>query len=192
MKRSIAYILALVIACVGMAVIAWAANDLYYTAVIAPNDVPPGVPGKPTNFNLIVTNNIISGPSHFLRQIIVTVPNGFTITGPVTVQAPAGAPLPWKATVSGQTITVVSGATNDASVTAGQSVTITVPAIAPQIPCPGDSYTWGISASQVIGGGNGNAYLPRRGSPAPTVKVSCDNQTNLTLAISPNSIITTN
>jgi hypothetical protein len=165
------------------------ANDRYYTATIGPSDVPPG--GAPTNFNLTLTNNILSGPSHFLRQIIVTVPTGFTITGPVTVQAPAGAPLPWKATVSGQTVTVVSGSSSDSSVIAGQSVIITVPAIPPSVPCPGKSYTWAISANQAIGGGTGNAYNPTPGSPAPVVKVGCDTQTNLALSISPDSIITT-
>src|SRR5262245_19387491 len=190
MKRNATYFLIMILACIGMAGIVLAANDRYYTAAISPNDVPPG--GLPTNFNLIVTNNIISGPSHFLRQIIVTVPAGFTITGPVTVQAPAAAALPWKPTVNGNTITVTSGSSSDASVTAGQSVTITVPAVAPSVPCPGGSFPWVISANQVAGGGTGNAYLPTPGSPAPVVKVGCDTQTRMTLSINPNSIITTN
>jgi hypothetical protein len=140
---------------------------------------------------LVVTNNIISGPSHFLRQIIVTVPAGFTISGPVTVQAPLAAPAPWKATVSGNIVTVVSGSSSDSSVTAGQSVTITVPAVAPSLNCPGNTYTWGISANQAIGGSTGNSYLPTPGSPAPKVTVGCDNQTNLTLSVNPDAIKTT-
>jgi len=166
-----------------------AANDRLYTAVISPSNVPPG--GLPTNFNLIVTNNIISGPSHFLRQIIVTVPAGFTISGPVTVQAPLAAPAPWKATVNGNIITVVSGSSSDASVTAGQSVTVTVPAVAPSLNCPGNTYTWGISANQVVGGGNGNSYLPTPGSQPPRVTVGCDSQTSLTLSVNPDAIKTT-
>src|SRR4029453_13854100 len=158
-------------------------------AVISPNNVPPG--GLPTNFNLVVTNNILSGPSHFLRQVIVTVPAGFTIAGPVTVQAPLAAPLPWKAAVSGNKITVTSGSSSCASVTAGQSVTITVPAIAPALNCPGGSYTWGVSANQAIGGGTGNTYLQTPGSLPPTVTVGCDTQTNLTLDVNPAAIITT-
>ena len=189
MKRTVICVLAAVLATMAITGVMLGANDRYYTATIGPSDVPPG--GAPTNFNLTLTNNIISGPSHFLRQIIVTVPAGFTITGPVTVQAPAAAPLPWKATVSGQTITVVAGSTNDSSVTAGQSVIITVPATAPSVPCPGKSYTWGLSANQAIGGGTGNSYNPTPGSPAPVVKVGCDTQTNLALSISPDSIITT-
>jgi hypothetical protein len=190
MKRNIISVLTIALAFVAVSGTASAANDRLYTAAIIPSNVPPG--GIPTNFNLIVTNNILSGPSHFLRQIVVTVPQAFTISGLVTVQAPVSAPLPWKATVSGNTITVVSGSTSDASVTAGQSVTITVPAVAPSLGCPGGSYTWGISASQVIGGGGaGNAYLPTPGSPAPIVSVTCDTQTSLTLNINPDSIITT-
>src|SRR5213596_2105179 len=138
MKR-ISIARALVLMCIAMSSVVWAANDRYYTAFISPSNVAPG--GLPTNFNLVLTNNILSGPSHFLRQIIVTVPTGFTIAGTVTVQAPASAPLPWKATVSGNTITVVAGVSSDASVTAGQSVTITVPAVAPSVSCPGADYT---------------------------------------------------
>jgi len=189
MKR-ISIARALVLMCIAMSSVVWAANDRYYTAFISPSNVAPG--GLPTNFNLIVTNNILSGPSHFLRQIIVTVPTGFTISGTVTVQAPATAPLPWKATVSGNKITVVSGSTSDASVTAGQSVTITVPALAPATGCPGGSYVWGINASQVVGGGTGNQYLPTPGASTPTVNVTCDTLTNLTLSISPDAIMTAN
>jgi hypothetical protein len=189
MNRKRISILMIVLACLAMSGSVTAATNRYYTAVISPNNVPPG--GLPTNFNLVVTNNILSGPSHFLRQIIVTVPAGFTIAGPVTVQAPLAAPLPWKATVSGNKITVISGSSSDASVTAGQSVTITVPAIAPSLNCPGGSYTWGLSANQAIGGGNGNSYLPTPGSQTPTVTVGCDTQTNLTLDVNPPAIMTT-
>src|SRR5947199_406274 len=189
MKR-ISIARALVLMCIAMSSVVWAANDRYYTAFISPSNVAPG--GLPTNFNLIVTNNILSGPSHFLRQIIVTVPTGFTISGTVTVQAPATAPLPWKATVSGNKITVVSGSTSDASVTAGQSVTITVPALAPATGCPGGSYVWGINASQVVSGGTGNQYLPTPGASTPTVNVTCDTLTNLNLSISPDAIMTAN
>jgi MBG domain len=172
--------------------IASGANDRLYVAAIQPNDVAPNTT---TNYNLTVTNNILSGPSHFLRQVIVTVPSAFTITGAVTVQAPPAAPLPWIASVSGRTITVISGSTSDASVTAGQSITITIPAKAPALSasCPhSDTYQWGISASQVIGGGgSGNAYLLTPGTSNPVVKVGCDTFTNLNLAIDPVSIGTT-
>ena len=170
---------------------AFGANDRYYVAKIQPSDVAPNTT---TNYNVSVTNNILSGPSHFLRQVILTVPSAFTITGPVTVQAPPAAPLPWKATVSGNTITVISGSVSDASVAAGQGITITVPAKAPALSgaCPKtDSYTWGISASQVVGGGTGNAYLQTPGDSDPVVTVSCDTLTNLNLTISPDAFKTT-
>src|SRR5438093_7447849 len=64
MKR-ISIARALVLMCIAMSSVVWAANDRYYTAFISPSNVAPG--GLPTNFNLIVTNNILSGPSHFLR-----------------------------------------------------------------------------------------------------------------------------
>ena len=192
MKRNFISALSIVLAFIAMTATGWAANDRLYTATILPNNVPSGNGTDATLFNLVVTNNILSGPSHFLRQIVVTVPAGFTIQGTVTVQAPILAPLPWKATVNGNTITVVSGSSSDASVTAGQSVIITVPAIPPSIGCSGGSYVWGINASQVVGGGGiGNAYLPTPNSPAPTVSVTCDTQTNLTLSVSPDAIITT-
>jgi hypothetical protein len=92
MTRSLIKFFTIVLALFAMSGIVSAANGRLYTAVISPSNVPPG--GLPTNFNLVVTNNIISGPSHFLRQIIVTVPAGFTISGPVTVQAPLAAPAP--------------------------------------------------------------------------------------------------
>src|SRR4051812_33155134 len=172
MKQSSKFAAAMVLTCMGMAGIASGANDRYYVAAMQPNDVAPGTT---TNFNLTVTNNILSGPSHFLRQVIVTVPSQFTITGAVTVQAPIAAPLPWIATVSGNTITVISGSSSDASVTAGQSITITVPAKVPSGSCSnGTTYPWGITASQVVGGGTGNAYLLTPGTSNPVVKVGCD------------------
>src|SRR6266700_1136726 len=180
-------------ALLGMASVGYAANDRLYVAAVQPNDVAPG---STQNFNLTLTNNILSGPSHFLRQVIVTVPSAFIITGSVTVQAPIGAPLPWTVAVSGHTITVVSGSSSDASVTAGQGITITVPATTPKLsgPCPTtDSYPWVLSASQVVGGGTGNAYLPTPGTTAnPVVTVSCHTFTNLSLNVSPVSIVTTN
>jgi hypothetical protein len=195
MKQKTLSALSMGFALLGMASIASAGNDRLYTSTISPNDVAPGTT---TNFNLTLTNNILSGPSHFLRQVIVTVPAGFTITGPVTVQAPPAAPLPWKVTYvknsnTTYTITVVSGSPSDASVTAGQAITITVPAMAPAlVSCSSPtSYGWGISASQVVGGGTGNAYLLTPGTTNPSVKVSCDTLTSLNLAISPGSIGTT-
>src|SRR5437762_13805297 len=114
MKR-ISIARALVLMCIAMSSVVWAANDRYYTAFISPSNVAPG--GLPTNFNLIVTNNILSGPSHFLWQIIVTVPTGITISGTVTVQGPATAPLPLRGTLRGNKNTVVSSSTSMHSVT---------------------------------------------------------------------------
>src|SRR6266700_1840104 len=177
-------------ALLGMASVGYAANDRLYVAAVQPNDVAPG---STQNFNLTLTNNILSGPSHFLRQVIVTVPSAFIITGSVTVQAPIGAPLPWTVNVNGHTITATSGSSSDASVTAGQGITITVPAQVPSGSCTsGTSYPWGISASQVAGGGNGNAYLLTPGTFNPSVKVGCDALTNLNLAVAPAAIGTTN
>jgi hypothetical protein len=198
MRRITNFAMALALTCLGMAGIASASNDRSYTAAVSPSDVAPSTT---VNYNLSVTNSILStAPSHFIQQVIVTVPSAFTITGPATVQVPASAPAPWVVIVSGHTITATAstsdkkGTSTDYSVTSGQGITITVPAKAPALlhSCPdSDSYTWGITANQTIGGGNGSTYQLAPGTSNPVVKVSCDTFTNLSLAISPDSLAST-
>src|SRR3954466_13743234 len=130
MRRINNFAMAAALTFLGMTGIASASNDRSYTAAISPSDVAPNTT---LNYNLTVTNSILStAPAHFIQEVIVTVPSAFTITGPVTVQVPAGAPAPWVVIVSGHTITVDAsskkGTSSDYSVTSGQGITITVPA----------------------------------------------------------------
>jgi len=183
----------------GMAGIATGAtvNDRFYVATISPATVAPN---STTTFNVSVTNDLKSGPSHFMRQIIVTVPAGFTLTNPPGAISPVAPPSGWKVqSIAGQVITVVTISSTDVATTAGKSVNIQVTAKAPAS-TPGNCtatqpYPWLLSANQDINGGNGNSYKLRPGTTTPTVTVAsadCVTSTGLVLnSVSPTAVITT-
>ena len=195
MKQTIVAV-TMLLGCIGLAGLAKSetVNDRYYVAGASPSVVAPG---STSTYNVSVTNDLKSGPSHFVRQVIVTVPTGFTLITSPGASSPVTPPSGWNLqSISGQTITVV---TMSSTMTAGKSVTIRITAQAPAISggCAAtQSYPWQLNVNQDINGGVGNTYGLRSGTDAPIVVVAspdCVAPTNLVLnSISPASLITTN
>jgi Bacterial Ig-like domain (group 3) len=198
MKQTIVAV-TMLLGCIGLAGLAKGdtVNDRYYVAGASPSVVAPG---STSTYNVSVTNDLKSGPSHFVRQVIVTVPTGFTLITSPGASSPVTPPPGWNLqSISGQTITVVTMSPTDTSMTAGKSVTIRITAQAPAMSggCSAtQSYSWQLSVNQDINGGVGNTYGLRLGTVTPMIVVAspdCLAPTNLVLnSVSPASLITTN
>src|SRR5437867_10823132 len=98
MKRIAASIMTVALACLGMAVDAKAAggaNDRFMVAQISPSNVAGS---SITTYHVSVTNDILSGPNHFIRNVSITVPAGFTGSGPngAFIHADASSTSLWK------------------------------------------------------------------------------------------------
>src|SRR6266702_2554988 len=127
MRRISISLVTVALAYIGMAGNARAANDRFYIAGMRPTATTPLTT---TNFQLNVTNDLKNGPTHPIRQIIITVPTGFTLV-PLPGGAPAvTAPPNWIVySIVGQKITVTT--TGAYELTAGKSVAILINAISP-------------------------------------------------------------
>src|ERR1700688_4259523 len=171
MKQTIVAV-TMLLGCIGLAGLAKGdtVNDRYSVAGASPSDVAPG---STSTYNVSVTNDLKSGPSHFVRQVIVTVPTGFTLITSPGASSPVTPPPGWNLqSISGQTITVVTMSSTDTSITAGKSVTIRITAQAPAMSggCSAtQSYSWQLSVNQDINGGVGNTYGLRLGSVTPMI-----------------------
>src|SRR5262245_11983479 len=175
MKRIAISAATLALACLGMvadAKGAGGANDRFFVAFNSPNEI--NTPG-PVQYHLNVKNDIGSGPNHFIRQIVVTVPAAFTLVNiPGTTPPSAITPPPgWKVqSITGSAgqphvITFVTISSTDATLTAGKSVSFIINAQAAAVSggCgSAQTYTWTITANQDINGGNGNTYNLRPGT----------------------------
>src|SRR5713101_1265995 len=89
MKRISTSIVTVALACLGMAVEAKAANDRIFDAQIRPSETTTS---DPVLYSVTVTNDIFIGPSHFIRQIIVTVPSVFTLVNLPPTTSPVSLP----------------------------------------------------------------------------------------------------
>jgi MBG domain-containing protein len=205
MKRKAISTTILALACLGITVSGHAAtnNDRFYVAQISPSVTTTTAPQA---YFLTITNDIVSGPSHFIRQIKVTVPAAFTLVNIPGTTSPVTLPPLWMvqsitpaANLPGpHVITFVTINSNDQSMTSGKSATFVINASVPggSTSCTSSQFhQWLLDVNQAIGGGNGNTYLPRAGSPYPpkveVTSATCKTATLLNLAISPSAISTT-
>jgi uncharacterized protein (TIGR03437 family) len=196
MRQTTVLAVTILLSCLGLAGVAKSetANDRYYVAGISPSVVAPG---STTTYQVSVTNDLKSGPSHFVRQVSVTVPAGFTLITSPGADSPVTPPSGWRLqSISGQVITVVAS-TNSTLMTPGKSVAIEITAQAPAV--SGDatqSYAWLFYVNQEISGGVGNTYNLRAGTVTPTVIVATPDlvaPTRLVLnSIDPASLVTGN
>src|SRR3954454_17619614 len=94
MKHPTYFAIATALTCIGMTGIATGAtvNDRYFVAGISPSLTTTAAP---VPYIVTVTNNLKSGPSHFMQQIVVTVPREFTLVNVVGTQSPITLPPLW-------------------------------------------------------------------------------------------------
>src|SRR6266849_4959724 len=157
MKRIATSVVTVALACLGMVVDAKGAtnNDRSYVAQISPSATTPLITQP---YHLTVTNDLRSGPSHFIRQIIVTVPAAFPLVNIPGTTSPVTPPPLWKVqSITGSpgtahVITLVTISSSDASMTSGKSATVVINATSPASsgtcgPGGSASYTWNLAVN---------------------------------------------
>jgi hypothetical protein len=194
MKRIATSLVVSALACVSMAGIANAAgaNDRAYFPTIDPGS---SAPGQTVSYVLRVTNYSqdlcqTCTPLHFIQQIKVTVPAGFTLVTPVGASSPVSVEPNWHvASISGapQVITLT---TSDTTFVVGKSVNITINAKYTGTisgGCAGSVDTqWLMDVNQSVGGGTGNSFSLAKGASYPKVTIaqtSCLTPTNLSMTL---------
>jgi hypothetical protein len=196
MKHPTYFAIATALTCIGMTGIAAGAtvNDRSFLATISPSLTTTSAP---VPYRVSVTNDIKSGPSHFMQQIVITVPREFTLVNVTGTQSPVTLPPLWTVasiTGSANTAHVITFTTTSASMTGGKSTTFTINASAVVTSTCTKPITWSVSANQAINGGVGNSYSLRAGALYPAVNVcppSLGAETRLTLSGTPSAISTT-
>ncbi len=174
-----------------------AANDRYIVAQFT-NGTSQQTGGVNATLDLTVFNDIrnLSYPNHFIQWIHVTVPFGFTGSGPggAFTNSDFIPPSGWSvSSIAGNVITFISAST-DYTFNAGQSRTFLLKVHTPlATACPGTTYTFPVLGNQSTNGGNGNTYKYRPNAPLPTVAVTnCITPTYVVLnSVQPSSIFTT-
>ncbi|HEY2015817.1 MAG TPA: YDG domain-containing protein [Bryobacteraceae bacterium] len=170
------------------------ANDRVYFPTISPASA---VPGQTQAYILRVTNYSqglcqTCTPLHFIQQIKITVPTGFTLVTPPGAAGPVSTEPNWHVqSISGspQVITVVTNSTTDSTLVVGKSVNITINAkyTGTTAGCTSSvSPSWLMDVNQAIGGGVGNTYTLAPGASYPKVTVAtqdCLTQTKLALTL---------
>jgi hypothetical protein len=202
MKRLSISVVILALACMAMAGVASAAgaNDRTYDASLSTTLATPGVT---LPYILTVTNHSqnlcqMCTPLHFIQQIQITVPVGFSLVTPSGSSSPVTSiPSNWKVqTITNlsptydpkkpQVITFVTISSTDASLIVGQSVSFTIYAKYTG-PDPGCTTTtapfWTMYVNQSVTGGVGNVYTLAQGNPPQVTVSSCLKGTTLGLTL---------
>jgi hypothetical protein len=195
MKQTAKLTAAVALTCLGMAGIATGAtvNDRSFVAQISPSLTTSGAA---VPYRLSVTNDLKSGPSHFIEQVVVTVPKEFTLVNLTGTSSPVTLPPLWTvASITGSTgaAHVITFTTTSLSMTSGKSATFIINAstAAPLSTDPCKLLTWTMTANQAINGGVGNTYNLRAGTSYPSVTLgppTCGAQTVLSLVGAPSGI----
>lgn len=188
--------LTVALACLGTVNQAYAAgaNDRTYFPTISPASAAPGVA---TAYVLRVTNysqNLCQTctPQHFIQQIKITVPVGFTLITPAGGASPVSIEPNWHVqSISGspQVITIVTNSATDSSLVVGKTTNITINAkyTGAINGCQGSmSSTWIMDANQSVTGGVGNAYSLASTASYPKVTIAsqdCLTATKLGLSL---------
>ena len=196
MKRTTITALILALACLGIANQAHAAgaNDRTYFPTISPASAVPGVA---TPYVLRVTNysqNLCQtcSPLHFIQQIKITVPAGFTLVTPPGGAGPVSTEPNWHVqSISGspQVITIVTNTSTDSSLVVGKTTNVTINAkyTGAINGCQGSvSPTWLMDVNQSVTGGVGNAYSLASTATYPKVTIAsqdCLTATKLGLSL---------
>src|SRR4051812_41922545 len=172
-------------------------NDRTYSPSISPGSAAPGVT---VPYVLTVTNWSQSlcqtcTPLHFIQQIQVTIPAGFTLVTPAgpaspVTSIPSHSKVQSISTGSPQVITFVTISTSDATLVVGKSVSFTINAKFTGTTSAGcqstQSFTWKTYANQSATGGTGNAFTLAKTASDPKVTIAssdCLAGTNLALSL---------
>src|SRR4051812_2747212 len=173
------------------------ANDRVYIATITPGNAAPGV-AVPYVFTLTNYSQDLCQtctPLHFIQQVQITVPVGFTLTTPPGSLGPiTSVPSNWMvqsiSTTSPQVITLVTKSTSDTSLVVGKSISVTINAKFTGTTTGGcasaQAFTWKTYANQSITGGTGNTFTLKPGTSDPKVTIAstdCITGTNLALTL---------